>query len=433
MEAKLSRRRLLQLGAVAGGGSLLGPWRAARASAAESIPTDPRPLFGLATVLDQLVVSVGATGPAEVMARAWPDGRPEAAIQTGWVPTNPAHTALLPIPGTGGPEVAWRWQGFVRRPGATGPGLASAVRSVPNRPAPGTPSSFTFAFGSCMTADGRAPTLAVARSFSPLFFAMLGDMGYMDNPKLYPDVQNYAGYVGMFKRFLNHPDLGPMLAEMPFYGMQDDHDYGFDNCYGTQVKSYAAQAYADLVPGAGWPTPSHRRWSVGGVDFFLTDNRRFRDPPKGPYQNGKYPSNLGNTQRDWLFAGLERSTARVKVVFAPMTVNWYWSAGEKAALLSHLRQKVTGTVLLLTGDKHAGAFVRYEDRIWELLAGPLKNSKKHLTPLNPNVVWTENGDGRPFSNAVGVVHVDTLSASPSVTLRLLAENGAELHQRVLPV
>jgi phosphodiesterase/alkaline phosphatase D-like protein len=77
--------------------------------------------------------------------------------------------------------------------------------------------------------------------------------------------------------------------------MQDDHDYGVDDCWADTVQEFAGRAYADLMPGLGWPEPNYRRWSVGEADFFLLDNRHYKDNPAGLYENGKYMSVIRST------------------------------------------------------------------------------------------------------------------------------------------
>ena len=48
------------------------------------------------------------------------------------------------------------------------------------------------------------------------------------------------------------------------------------------------------------------------------------------------------------------------------------------------------------------------------------------------MVWTENGTDRALYDVVGVIDVDTLAAR-TVTLRLMREDGVELHREVVPM
>lgn len=422
-ERPLSRRRFIGVMGAAGSVAVAG----ARSGAAGQ----PRPDVAAATVDERgLVASIRATGPARIRLEAWPAGRPGERVRSGWRRTNEALAAELVLPTAGAPERAWVWRGLVRPPSGEGEPVADRLRRLPSRPAPGRPSAFTFAFGSCILQARSIPALAVARRADPLFLAMLGDLGYQDNVVLHPHAQTYGRYVELFRRILHRPDLARMLGRVALYGVQDDHDYGQDDAWSGTIKEYAARAYADLIPGASWPQPDYRRWSIGEVDFFLCDHRRYRDPPQPPFENGVYRSVMGTEQRAWLLDGMAASDARVKVVFAPMTMAWYWSKGEREDVLARISSRVSGTVIFCSGDKHAGAFVRHDARVWELLASPLQNPVKHRTPARPGVVWTENGTGRALSNVVGLVDVDTRGAG-SVRLRLLHEDGRELHREVL--
>jgi hypothetical protein len=421
----ISRRRVLR-GALLAAASPI----ALRSSAAFGA-TGPQPDLGLASVMDGLVATIGTTGPARVRIRAWPAADPTAVAITGWKLTNAANAATLSVPGAATDGRAWRWQGEVQDPQGTTPMVSTIIRQIPARAVAG-PTAFTFAFGCCMVQSKPIPALRVARSHGPVLFANIGDMGYKDNPIAYPNTQNYAGYVALFRKLLKHPDFAPLLSETPFYGMQDDHDYGKDGCDRDTVKAYAGQAYADLVPGGSWPAPAYRRWSIGDVDFFLTDNRRDKDPKQGPYQNGAWMTVFGSVQRNWLLNGLASSTARVKFVFIPMTLAWYWSSGERRAVREYINDHVSGTVVFLSGDKHAGAFLRWPNRLWEFLAGPLQNPVKHATPSTWGLLWTENGTGRALHNCVGIVDVDT-AEDHTVSLRLLKEDGVELHREVIPI
>ena len=425
----LTRRRFLR-GSLAVGGAAAAVGVASNASTAIAAGTGPKIESSCATLTeDGLVVSVVATAPASARVEAWPTESPGASVLSAWRRTNGAGVALITLPAAARPGEAWSWRGMLRG-AAGGPDVLGSVHHVPARPAPGTPSAFTFAFGACILQKYAIPTLKVAQAARPVFFAMIGDLGYQDDPAFHPYAQTYPRYVSLFRRILRRRDMIRLLEATPLYGVQDDHDYGQDDAWGATVKTYAAQAYADVIPGARWPEPNYRRWSVGQVDFFLTDNRRYRDAPNPPFENGTYRSVLGTQQRDWLLNGLASSTARVKVVFIPMTMTWYWSDGERQAVLQAIADGVTGTVIFCAGDKHAGAFVQHTDNVWELLACPLENPVKHKTPMRPGVVYTENGTDRALWDVVGLVDVDTVS-DHTVTLRLMRDDGVELHREVV--
>jgi hypothetical protein len=186
---------------------------------------------------------------------------------------------------------------------------------------------------------------------------------------------------------------------------------------------------------------------VGGVEFFLTDNRRHRDnaPDFLSWESPGYYSVLGRIQREWLLAGLRSSTARLKVVFVPSTMCWYWHPGERRILLEHIEAEVSGRVVFFSGDKHAAADVDYLGSdgavvATEWLAGPADNAVKHRAPEPPEperlrIRWRESNlapDYRALSNVVGLVDVDTRPTPGTIRVRFVrSEDGAVLYLRTL--
>jgi hypothetical protein len=378
-----------------------------------------------------LLAAVRTRRRAEVALQAWPTATPNALQQGPWVATNGADVAKMALPTAGTPDKAWSWRALVRDPLAPAlPPATDVPRSVPSRRAPGRPCAFSFAFG-CCTLRTLGPAFASVLIDRPQFLALIGDLGYPDRPSNREITQDYAGYVTHFTSVMNQELMRPITASMPIFAVQDDHDYGTDDADRTTIEPFAAQAFADMMPGATYPGPNYRQWSIGQAAFFLTDNRRWKDPETGPFQNERYMSVLGTRQRTWLLEGLAASTAKVNFVFIPMTMAWYWSRAETQEVQTFITRNVTGTVVFLSGDKHAGAVARYSPRIWEFLASPMSNPTKHSTgPRSPAVIWTENGTGPALYNAYGLVDVDTL-ATQTCTLRLIREDGVEMHRQTV--
>ena len=425
----LTRRRFLAAGSAAAAAlpALLASDRASGTTSAIV------PELATATIAeDGLLAAVRTSAPAEVRLRAWPIADPDAVRKTAWVSTNAARVAKLSLPEAGATGEGWAWRAVVRDP--TAPLLRPAldvVRTIPARPVVGQPSSFTFAFGCCTTGT-PGPAFTNLLRADPQFFAMIGDFGYPDRSSEYRTIeQTYAGYVEAFARILASDRMRAITGSTPVFAVQDDHDYGADDCDRTTVRPFAGRAFADLMPGGCYPGPNYRSWSVGDVDFFLTDNRRWKDPEAGPYANGRYMSVLGTTQREWLLERLAASDAALKFVFIPMTMAWYWSRAESNEINDFITDHVSGKVVFLSGDKHASAVARYSPRIWEFLAAPLCNPTKHTTPDRSSaVIWTENGTGPALYNAYGLVDVDTIVAG-TCTLRLMREDGVEMHRQTI--
>jgi hypothetical protein len=116
-----------------------------------------------------------------------------------------------------------------------------------------------------------------------------------------------------------------------------------------------------------------------------------------------------------------------------MTFAYYWSKGEQALMKQWIHDRVSGTVVFCTGDRHQTAFVNPAPRVWELLACPINNPKKTLVYPVPGLVWAEHPGATATSNAVGIVEVDTATTKPFLTLRAVTDSGATLHAKTIPV
>jgi hypothetical protein len=223
----------------------------------------------------------------------------------------------------------------------------------------------------------------------------------------------------------------------------------------------ARQVFSDVAAGtsfdnAGYsllgPTaPSYDTWASGRAQFWLLDNRMWRDDPKDrtmQYGGARYASQLGATQQDWLLTGLAASTAPVKIVFSPRTFKQFYQQPEQQQILDWITgiksgtPHVSGKVIFLTGDMHAGAVWKLSATrpIYEMLCAPIYNIGLHTpTALSAwQVAWgyatrfLNTADGLPgpaVSSAWGKVdiHADT-----SVTLSLVRDDGVVLHREDIP-
>jgi hypothetical protein len=384
---------------------------------------------GASVVGGEIWLNIRASAAARVSARLWPTGHPERMIVTKWYQTNRSHAARIPVPQALATDGPWSWQGLVQDPLGLTPPIADSVRTILDWPARGVAAAFTFAFGSCIIPGGAAPVLSHAAAAHPKFFAMIGDMSYAD----VGGTQDYARWSTAFQTFMRNPDAAQLIKAAPIMAMQDDHDYGLDECWANTWKLYTAEAYADVVPGTQYPNTSYRRFGLGDVDVWLLDCRRYKDPNGGPYENGQWMSVIRKAQRDWLLYGLATSTALIKVILAPMTFGYYWQYRERTLVTQWIKDWVRGTVIFCTGDRHQTAFVRPAANVWELLACPINNPTKTVAHWIPNLIWVEHPGQTATSNAVGVVEIDTQTAKPYLTLRAVTDNGATLHAETVYV
>jgi phosphodiesterase/alkaline phosphatase D-like protein len=117
----------------------------------------------------------------------------------------------------------------------------SRVGSFMSFPAPGTPSTFTFAFGSCQqnstTWDGHVYREIIKST--PRFFLQLGDWGYPDTTDSLPEDSSFfaADFAAVQSTYLTRYSLDyPMdslLQIAPVDYVYDDHDFMNNNASAT--------------------------------------------------------------------------------------------------------------------------------------------------------------------------------------------------------
>jgi hypothetical protein len=186
-------------------------------------------------------------------------------------------------------------------------------------------------------------------------FVWHGDLNYPDTHG--PLSQSISGYAGIWRDFLANPLLRPILDRAAFAAQRDDHDYGIQDANSTNVGDcpWGLAPWEALMGGS-----DYYRFPAGAAEVWVLDQRRFKSDPDLPDTIEK--TLLGQRQRQWLLRTLERSQARFKLICSPCTVfmgsnasdgNWGVEfTAERDLLVEHIRERVGGTTLFLTGDVH---------------------------------------------------------------------------------
>jgi hypothetical protein len=226
------------------------------------------------------------------------------------------------------------------------------VRSFRVLPKAGSAAKATIAIGSCASQFGPAFDRIAERS--PDAFVWQGDLNYPDTNG--PLAQTVPGYAGIWRDFLAGDRLRPILDTTLFAAQRDDHDYGVQDANATNLVPWGLEPWDALMERR-----LYYRFSAGLADFWVLDQRRHKSDPKGEDTPAK--TLLGTRQRDWLLRTLAASRAPFKVIcspctLAPMSANQRdgsWAAGftaERDLLLAHVRERVSGKTLFVTGDTH---------------------------------------------------------------------------------
>lgn len=219
---------------------------------------------------------------------------------------------------------------------------------------------------------------------------------------------DYDSKQSLLYRVLRHksyPHLQAIFQKFPNYATWDDHDYGPDN----STKSFTFKEQTLAIFKHFWANPSYgmpdhpgvyTKVSFNDVDFFLLDNRYYRD-----HENkidGPDKAYYGSKQLDWLKNQLLTSRAPFKFIVGggQMLNNYHKYDGwdkyryEREPFLKWLHdQKITG-VMMLSGDKHHTELLKAERDnaypLYELTCSPL-TAGTHIDALpqirqNPRLV-----------------------------------------------
>jgi len=237
----------------------------------------------------------------------------------------------------------------------------------------GEPREFSVAFASCMF-PARVPVQPIWRQVAlhrPDALLLIGDNNYMaNNPEAYETSEEVVSYaMARYHRYLRDlPDLRSLIATTPTYGIWDDHDFGPNNSDRTfrwreltlaLFKKYYPNPSAGLpdVPGI------FTSFKIGDAEFFLLDDRYYRDPNEAPDRK----TMLGAGQLNWLKQAVKGSTAVFKVIVNGGTLlvdrhgsGEYWAAfgQERDEFLAWLAENNITGVLFAAGDWHVGTLNR---------------------------------------------------------------------------
>ncbi|MDP3461580.1 MAG: alkaline phosphatase D family protein [Bacteroidales bacterium] len=219
----------------------------------------------------------------------------------------------------------------------------------------------------------------------PDLMIWLGDNVYLREP----DWNSMTGILGRYTHDRAIPELQPLLASTHHYAIWDDHDYGpNDSDKGFWNKENTLTAF-ELF----WGNPSVGVHDIDGaissfqwadVDFFMLDNRWYRDPNMLKKEN---KTQLGEKQLEWLFDNLVSSLATFKIVvlggqflstagvYETYTNNGF--AGERQKIIDFIYEQDIKNVIFLTGDVHFTelSVLREEGKptIWDLTFSPFNS------------------------------------------------------------
>ena len=317
-------------------------------------------------------------------------------------------------------------------------------------PQPGAPGAFVVGFGggAGYTPD-RERMWRTITARNPLAFLLLGDNVYIDTPEQ-PAVQRYAYY-----RRQSRPEFREFGATTAVYAVWDDHDFTDNDGWGgpeidePEWKRDVWDVFRHNWnnPGygqAGWPG-AWFNFRLGDVEFFMLDSRYYREDPNPDSveaATGRMAprSMLGPTQKAWLLSGLQRSTARFKVIASPVPWaegvkpgsrdTWDGFAEEREEIFSTIEQQRIDGVVLLSADRHRSDVWKIERPrgydFYEFESSRLTNIHVHRTFEEAEFSYNEK-------NSFGLLTFDTTLEDPEVTYTIVSIDGEDIHSTTVPL
>jgi alkaline phosphatase D len=284
------------------------------------------------------------------------------------------------------------------------------------------------AFGSCVgyqafDSAGTWGECATRTNFDLLL--MLGDNTYANSTE--PPVVNrfYAAqrHIAAYRE---------IATRVPQYSIWDNHDYAPEPCDRTAPNKERALALFKNHwpnPGAGQADDpgTYYRFSRGGIDYFMLDDRFHRAPDKAAEEEKTL---LGPAQLAWLKRGLRESKAPVKILACGcewqsngIKNSWKTFSREREELFQFIEDNGITGLILLSGDRHFTAAYQVKGRFIEVTAGPFGSSNAQSKPT-PEMFYY-GGRGKFYC----IFDIDTAAEAPAVTLEVYRTGDGLVYRR----
>lgn len=346
----------------------------------------------------QATLWIGLSRPGRVEIEYWPAGEPTKARASSAVDVEASHALAsthLTIDGlTPGTTYAYR----VVVDGVAADLGPLAFETLAQWRFRGPPPEFTVATGSCHYVNdpatdraGQTGDRAYGQGFSildriaeraPDLMLWLGDNVYLRGPDFYHPREFGRRYADVRR----DPAIQALMKATHHVATWDDHDYGPNNANGSWILKGDALAEFERH----WANPSYglpelpgvfTAFNIGDADFFLLDDRTYRDHDGAP--DGPDKALFGDAQMDWLEQALLASVARFKVVVAGGEFfndtnaheGWNHFPDERGRFLEFLKKTRIEGLVFVSGDRHFGKLARVPRPgaypLYELTCSPL--------------------------------------------------------------
>jgi len=198
------------------------------------------------------------------------------------------------------------------------------------------------------------------------FMIWLGDNTYLREA----DYSSQSGIKYRYEHTRRNKDLQKLLGTKNNYAIWDDHDFGPNDANSSfELKDYSTQMFKQFWGNKYFGQDGqgvYSKFSYSDCEFFLLDNRTFRDESSLSEQAVVSKTMLGNKQLQWLKNSLKFSRASFKFVCIGGQVlnehtekesyNLYKS--EREEIISFISNNNISGVIFLSGDRHHSEIIR---------------------------------------------------------------------------
>lgn len=277
------------------------------------------------------------------------------------------------------------------------------------------PADFTFAFGSgayindpVFDRSGKAygGQYEIYESIAdkkPNFMVWDGDNTYLRQ-------NEWDSKEAMIYRYTHDwsiPEKQKLFATVPHYAILDDHDTGPNDSDGSFWNKDTGNEVFNLF----WANPKHvsglksatYQFSYNDAEFFLLDDRYYRDPNKLTSKDPK--TMLGEKQKEWLKKALVFSQAKWKfIVTGGQFLNTarkyetYSNNGfdkERLEIIDFIYKEKLKNVIFLTGDRHMTEISLLDEgkqlpKIYDITVSPFTSGPNTFAEKEPNRLRVPN-------------------------------------------
>jgi alkaline phosphatase D len=372
---------------------------------------------------------VRGAGEGSVQVVVGRDRRLRSGVKSSVVKTgrNEDFTALLDVKGLK-PFTRYYYDVLVDGRSALRPRFAT-FRTFP---AKGQKAKFDVGFGGgARYISEKEHIWDTIASYQPAAFLFLGDNVYIDEPE-----SRTKQRVHYYRRQLR-PEFRRMCSGAAIYAIWDDHDFGKNDCLGgpdafkprwkLPVWRVFKENWNNPYYGGGERQPGcWFDFSIGDVDFFMTDGRYYR------WREGK--TLLGPVQKKWLLEKLSASKATFKVIGSGTLWtehadkggrdSWWGYKEEREEIFSLIDREKIGGVILISADRHRtdvykiGRPKGYD--LYEFETSKLTNNHTHGT--KKEAVFSYNK-----GNFFGMLTFDLTKPDPEVIFRCITADKERVY------